>query len=471
MLRLFICYLLVFIGTITVVSCDEQQAVSISAANTSTNKREWKLHRLDLQKYPLATCLDGSPGAYYIRPGTATGPEINSKVFLHMEGGAWCYDNASCYERSKSHLGSTVDDTDDALSWANAEAYWSMDETVNPAVWDWTSVFIRYCDGASLSGLREEPIVISKNDGTETQIFSRGNFILQAIINELFSESSDDESPEKEDRNRKPSSVKQHLIVSGNSAGGLASFLHAHQFAEAINPNHTQMVVVTDSSFFREDDKNSYLTRRSYVDMIKSVFEMSHAKKSLPLACIEKYQGDNDDKDEAFKCMFAANVIPYINAPLLILQPRYDSYQTEFFLGYNHDDAVTNKDVVNQYGSNLKEELMTALNRQRMFEPKSKVFLSSCEFHTALGGWSDTPEDLNSVWLKAAVDGTTMNVAMDEWLKQVLLPLDENYHGNNIGNRNVLESESDWVAEDLFPCASCCDNLLHKESIINNAVE
>jgi len=239
-----------------------------------------------------------------------------------------------------------------------------------------------------------------------------------------------------------------------------------------MGPNHTQMVVVTDSSFFREYDKNSYLTRRSYIDKIKSVYEMSHAKKSLPLPCIKKYQGDNDDEDEAFKCMFAANVIPYINTPLLILQPRYDSWQIENILGYNHDDAVTNKDVVNQYGSNLKEELMTALNRQRMIEPKSKVFLSSCEFHTALGdAFSDTPEDLNSVWLKAAVDGTTMNVAMDEWLKQVLLPLDENYYGNNIGNRNVLESESDWVAEDLFPCARCCDNLLNKESIIDNAVE
>lgn len=36
---------------------------------TITKPGKWKLYKLDMEKYPLATCLDGSPGAYYIRRG------------------------------------------------------------------------------------------------------------------------------------------------------------------------------------------------------------------------------------------------------------------------------------------------------------------------------------------------------------------------------------------------------------------
>lgn len=268
----------------------------------------------------------------------------------------------------------------------------------------------------------------------------------------------------------------EQLIVSGDSAGSLAISLHAHQFAESINPNQTQMVVFLDSGFFRdygyEDDKFS-MQQGSYAEQMKSIYEMSHAKQSLPVACIDEYQGTTDGDDDAIsKCMFAANHIPYISEPIFVIQSKYDSWQVENELGYyNNDTTATAIDDVNQYGSALQDELMTAISSQRMVQPMSKVFLSSCEFHTALGGLFDSDEDLNKVWLKASADGTTMNLALNKWLNDVLWPIHDNIDNDDyssnittvISMSSVMELESDLVSDEVFPCEECCDIILYYE--------
>jgi uncharacterized protein (DUF779 family) len=154
-------YVLVIIGT-TVSAAAINSTDTTNQNQNNQSSREWKLHLLDLEKYPLATCLDGSPGAYYIRPGSATADNImrvndksnnnnnnNNKVFLHIEGGGWCCDTCSetCYERSKTSFGSTANDTNTQLDdFAYKKAYYNMNKTINPAVWDFTSVYVRYCD-------------------------------------------------------------------------------------------------------------------------------------------------------------------------------------------------------------------------------------------------------------------------------------------------------------------------------------
>jgi hypothetical protein len=53
----------------------------------NTNNNEWKLHMLNADTYPMAKCLDGSQGAYYVREGNEMD---SSKVFFFLEGGGWC---------------------------------------------------------------------------------------------------------------------------------------------------------------------------------------------------------------------------------------------------------------------------------------------------------------------------------------------------------------------------------------------
>lgn len=58
---------------------------------------------------PDAVCLDGTPGAYFIREGD------RRKILLYFEGGGWCgsyqginetLDN--CYQRTNMFLGSSI---------------------------------------------------------------------------------------------------------------------------------------------------------------------------------------------------------------------------------------------------------------------------------------------------------------------------------------------------------------------------
>jgi hypothetical protein len=71
----------------------------------SWNASNWELVKLtEAVNKTGAVCLDGSPGAYYIRRGV---PE-NKRWVVFFEGGGWCTSDASCAGRAKGHLGSTT---------------------------------------------------------------------------------------------------------------------------------------------------------------------------------------------------------------------------------------------------------------------------------------------------------------------------------------------------------------------------
>ena len=51
---------------------------------------------------PLAVCLDGSPAAYYYRPGAES-----KKFYIHTQGGGYETSNDAFYARSLTDLGSS----------------------------------------------------------------------------------------------------------------------------------------------------------------------------------------------------------------------------------------------------------------------------------------------------------------------------------------------------------------------------
>ena len=68
----------------------------------------WSLVKLEAAVSSGAVCLDGSPGAYYIRsplaaPTAGQSGQVGWMVF--HEGGGWCLGDANCFERSQTDLG------------------------------------------------------------------------------------------------------------------------------------------------------------------------------------------------------------------------------------------------------------------------------------------------------------------------------------------------------------------------------
>ena len=92
-------------------------------------------------------CLDGSPAAYYVRPPAAGGEK---KWYLHFEGGGWCVDLPSCLVRAGGMLGSSktyptrMVPYQDRGYFNTSVAYFSPDPIINPMMYNWGSVFVRY---------------------------------------------------------------------------------------------------------------------------------------------------------------------------------------------------------------------------------------------------------------------------------------------------------------------------------------
>ena len=154
---------------------------------------------------PSAVCLDGSPGAYYLSVGSE--PE---KVLLYFEGGGWCGASTlsntleSCLSRSKTNLGSSKNYTK-TLDVGQG----ILSNNANNSLKTWTKVFIKYCDGAGHQGSRANPLSYKGES-----LYFRGNNITYAKLNSL-------------EQKIGLKSKATEVIVSGGSAGGLATFLWA----------------------------------------------------------------------------------------------------------------------------------------------------------------------------------------------------------------------------------------------------
>lgn len=168
-----------------------------------------------------ARCLDGSPGLYYFRPGVDEGA---TKWLIHHQGGGWCQsynctDAASCpssdtcYVRAGGSLGSTSHDRDTVFLDSD---YFDVDPLINPSFYNWNIAFLRYCDGSSFSGGREGTVTVG-----DRELHFRGFAILNAMIDDLLAHRGLQGSTD--------------VVVSGCSAGGLATFLHLDYWAERIH--------------------------------------------------------------------------------------------------------------------------------------------------------------------------------------------------------------------------------------------
>ena len=303
-----------------------------------------------------ARCLDGTPALYYHRAGTGSGA---NKWFLHQQGGGWCYDLASCVSRSTGSLGSTKADKN--TSSLNS-GYTSLDPRQNPLMYNWNSVEIRYCDGASVSGDNPSPVLVG-----DTTLHFRGRAILDAEIKSLLTDRGMDKATD--------------VVVSGCSAGGLATFLHCDHWADAIGKataNQAKVACMPDSGFFLDEDRAP-----TYGAKMRNVYMFQNSSSAgLNAACVAAHAATGD----AEKCIFAQWTAAHIKTPTWPLQSEYDSWQTGNVMG--NGDAPTQ----NEFGVNLT----TIVQAQLLSQPQHGVFLDSCHHHC--GAWNGKLARIEHDW-------------------------------------------------------------------------
>lgn len=185
-----------------------------------------------------AVCIDGSPGAFYIRKTNAAGtaPADPRKWVLFMEGGGWTSSDVASVGRSKTQLGSSKSYGPGSSFDPGYEGSMMFR---HPPFDDATIVFNKYCDGGSWIGAPTSTPRVVLN----TTIFYRGRGLLDGIFDELFL--------------RHNLATAAEVTWAGCSAGGLTTFIHADWVAATMaarGSRDVKVVAVADAMFSLNHD-------------------------------------------------------------------------------------------------------------------------------------------------------------------------------------------------------------------------
>ena len=279
-----------------------------------------------------AICLDGSPAAYYFEDGN----EKTLKWFIFFEGGGWCHNLETCFERASSHLGSSKQYPTE-LSLESTMNYFSKNNSKS-IFYGWNIVFVKYCDGGSFTG--DNATVYNG-----TKLHFKGKYIVLSLIEEM----------------KKIGCLNAtDIVIGGLSAGGLSAVTHVDRFAASF-PN-ALVTGLPDAAFFLPVDKSSC----NYLHQMKNIYEMMNASDGIHPRC--RQSGIN------YKCMFAFNILPYVISPLFILQSRYDIFVLPFIGCVSLSNVKKSKEFSMEF----------TLQFYRSFQNSSSysaAFLDSCPHH------------------------------------------------------------------------------------------
>ncbi|KAL1551563.1 [Wnt protein] O-palmitoleoyl-L-serine hydrolase [Salvia divinorum] len=243
---------------------------------------------LDLAVAKGAVCLDGTPPAYAYSPGFGDGID-NWHVYL--QGGGWCPSTGSCLGRSTIPLGSSAK----LISSNNGTQFFTgmldNNSTLNPDFYDWHVFRIFYCDGSSFMSDVEDV----------HNLTYRGARIYDAMMDELL---------------RIGMGNAKNALLSGTSAGGLATILHCDKF-QALFHNTTRVKCLSDSGFFVHGEHFMGADWRE--TFFFGVVSAHGLMNTLPTSCTSKFSPT--------LCLFPENLVQDIKTPLFLIESAFDSYQ------------------------------------------------------------------------------------------------------------------------------------------------
>ncbi|KAK4849081.1 hypothetical protein QYF36_020613 [Acer negundo] len=356
-----------------------------------------------------AVCLDGTLPGYHLHRGSGSG--ANSWL-IHLEGGGWCNTIRSCVFRKTTRRGSS-NFMEKQLPFTGIL---SNKAEENPDFYNWNRVKLRYCDGASFSG-------DSQNEGA--QLNFRGQRILLAAIEELMAKGMQN---------------AEQALLSGCSAGGLASILHCDEFRDLV-PKTTKVKCLSDAGMFI--DAVDVSGGRTLRDMFAGVVSVQELQNDLPSTCTSQL--------DPTSCFFPQNLVANIKTPLFLLNAAYDVWQLQSSLApasadplgqwkdCKADNAHCNSSQI-EFLQDFRNEM---LNTIKVFSESDQngLFINSCFAHC-------------------------QSERQDTWFAN---------DSPVIGNKSIAKSVGDWYFDRVavktidcpYPCDNTCHNLVAHTDVIS----
>lgn len=297
----------------------------------------------------------------------------------------------SCYSRSQSITGSSK-------NWSpwlstfwlpeGAGFYGLMDANATNPFGSW-SLWIAYCDGSSFTSDADQPIVYNN-----TNLYMRGRAILDATLDELetafgfLSQASE-------------------VIISGTSAGGMATYLHTSYIKSRLSAG-TRVVAMPDAGFFLDHPAYTNGVRQWY-NSVATAIQPSFWNSTLQAAgarCL----ADLAPKGRAAACYLPQYIYPYLTDidGVFILQSLYDTAQLGicYSMGCNLYTTCNASEVaaIDQYHTDLLTNITAVV---QPFAQRDGYFLTSCYQHEESCRARD--------WYGITIGGQTANSTFYNW--------------------------------------------------------
>ncbi|CAL5418176.1 unnamed protein product [Camellia sinensis] len=224
-------------------------------------------------------------------------------------------------------------------------------------------------------------------------------------------------------------------LLSGCSAGGLASFLHCDNFTSYL-PLNASVKCLSDAGFFLDvrDISLNHTIRSFYSDLIS----LQGVEQNLDKNCTGSLYYPK-------QCFFPQYALKYIRTPFFILNSAYDVYQFHHILvppsadlcgHWNH--CKLNLAACNTNQTNIlqgfRKDMLAALSLFFKYSKRGGMFINSCFAHC-------------------------QSESQDTWLAS---------DSPRVHNKTIAEAVGDWyfgrrVTKEIdcaYPCDSTCHNLI-----------
>lgn len=280
--------------------------------------------------------------------------------------------------------------------------------TTNPITHDWHKVLLPYHDGQSFTGGMEGP-TMTTYAGQTVPLWFRGHANLRAALHYLINVAGMGGATE--------------VGLTGNSAGGLATFFHADELAGALPPT-TRVWAAPDSGFFYSSDPSYPAWQAS----LRAMVALANSTAGLDATCVGALHGD------PASCAFPEVVAAHVTTPLFVMQGRYDPTLMAIIAGI----PPSNASAFNNNG----RELVELLDERVLNRPTNAAFVTACAEHC--GQWAQGVDgDFN-----VTIAGVSAVPALAAWRA-----------AGSGTNSTPLPPRNSWVQENginAYPCPGCC---------------
>ena len=398
----------------------------IDAAGLSGERRlTAEKMELDMERYPHARCLDGTPGAYYVNLATSTmsrreAKNVKSDVsalgederdergsegyatartwVIMLQGGGECVAAPGCAERAGTARGSSELLPDEIVYDRGIQAVASDDVGKSLPFSNANMVTVAYCSGDLYMGRAQE--------ADATGMWHSGSYIVEAVLQELIRAYGMTDA--------------DVILLAGRSAGGIGLVAQVDAWADLIRERlpaeakssvkivgapfagyhffHNETTFIDKSADAKEkagvtrrgDDALNYIPWDE--DSFKRYVEYWRAQESLPEACVMTHPG------EEWRCIVAAHSFKTIRTPLFFSQALTDSVVMRLHDNFGGD--LTKRKQLKfavKWSKTMRRVLAPVLKH-----PSAGLFAAQCYMHT----------DFDDV----SIDGVSHQTAFAEWV-------------------------------------------------------